>query len=137
MHLQLCLQHRAQRHNYCEPGFTFMHPTVCVYYIRCIGHLSSINHATYHTPLAHSHSSPLFPHHPTRAPPYSHTPLFYNYRFHNPPFYKCVPYSVNHPHPPFYNYILFCKSTTCVCTLHPLISKCPPTNFEMFLCCCF
>ena len=102
---------------------------------------------------------PPIPTPPYSSTPYSHNPyfattLFYNYpilqlpdsviphvtttRFRNPPILQlCVPYSVNQPNPPFYNYTLFHKSTTCFCTLHPLILKCHLANFEMFLCCCF
>ena len=120
MHLQLCLQHRAQRHNYCEPGFILSCTplSVCIIVIAL-----GINLQLITQPTALS-TCPLTLLLPIPTPPYSSTPLFTQpyfetTRFRNPPFYKCVPYSVTKPHPPFYNYILFRKSTTCFCTLHP------------------
>ena len=111
----------AQRHNYYEPGFILSCTplSVCIIVVAL-----GINLQLITQPTALS-TCPL-----TLPPPYSHTtllkhppihthPYFATTRFRNPPFYKCVPYSVTQPHPPFYNYILFCKSITCFCTLHP------------------
>ena len=130
MYLQQHMQHIAQRHNYCEPGFIFLLTPLsmrCIIVVALGINLQLITHPTALStcPLA------LLP--PIHALPYFGTALFCNYPILQlpdsvtPPILQLrVPHSINQPHPPFYNYILFRKSTTCFCTLHPLISKLHP-----------